>query len=286
MVSRDPGGELSRPLSPRPSPAARARNGPSVLDLVRLSEPPVFPPGGEELYRQIARAVELDSNCIVLDAACGRGLSTEFLANNYGVEAHGLDPDPLLIEEAEARARGSPRGELLHYQAASLDDLPYKDGVFDVAIGEVALAATVSPAAAVHELARVTRPRGAVVLIQLTWTGHVEENRREVLVEHLGAHPLLLVEWKQHLRDAGVVDLHVEDWSDSPSPFRPSIRRPFHDIAEIFSLRQKLSILRRALKRWGWKGLRGAVLREQEIHSILTRQRLLGLTLIRGTKWE
>ena len=32
---------------------------PSVLDLVRLSPEPVFPPGGEGLYRQIALLTEL-----------------------------------------------------------------------------------------------------------------------------------------------------------------------------------------------------------------------------------
>ena len=56
-------------------------------------------------------------------------------------------------------------------------------------------------------------------------TGNVDADRKEQLVQHLGARPMLLVEWKQLLRDAGVVDLHVEDWSDYASPFRPSMGR-------------------------------------------------------------
>jgi SAM-dependent methyltransferase len=257
-----------------------------VLDLVRLSAELVFPPGGESLYRQIARLTDLQPDEVVLDAACGRGISTEFLASTYGVEAHGIDADPLLVEEAEARTRSLEQGARLHFQGGPLGDLPYKDGIFDVAIGEVGLASIVDPGQAVRELARVTRSMGSVVLVQLIWTGHVDEERREILVQHLGARPLLLVEWKQLMRDAGVVDLHVEDWSDYHSPFRPAVTGPFHDIAQIFSLRQKLSILRRAMQRWGWRGVRGAVVREQEIHQLLTRQRVLGLTLIKGTRWE
>lgn len=257
-----------------------------MLDLVRLSPEPVFPPGGEALYRQIARLTDLQPGQDVLDAACGRGISTTFLAAHSHVDAHGVDPDPALIAEAEQRARARSLESSLHFQCGPLDDLPYKDGIFDVSIGEVGLGLSVDPARAVRELARVTKPLGFVVLVELIWTGNVDEARREDLVQHLGARPLLLVEWKQLLRDAGVVDLHVEDWSDQSSPFRPSAGAPFHDLAEIFSLRQKASILRRALNRWGWRGVKGAILREQEIHRLLTRKRVLGLSLIRGTKWN
>ncbi len=258
-----------------------------MLDLVRLSPAPVFPPGGEELYRQIARLVELHEGAEVLDAACGRGITTQFLATNYGVEAAGVDPDERLIREAEQRARQQGEDARLSFQAAPLDDLPYRDGIFDVTIGEIGLAASVDPAAAVRELARVTKPLGAVVLVQLIWTGNVDPRRREILVRHLGARPMILVEWKQLLRDAGVVDLMVEDWSDSPSPFRPAGRTaaPFPDFAEIFTVREKLRILWRAMERWGWGGVRGALVREREIHHLLTRERVLGLSLIKGTRW-
>ena len=274
------------PGSPPPRRTSVRSATPSVLELVRLSTEPVFPPGGEALYREIALQTELARGQIVLDAACGRGLSADFLAASYGVETHGLDPDPALVEEAERRTRDSAHADLLHFQEGDLDDLPYQDGIFDVVIGEVGLASSVDPAKAIRELTRVTRPMGSVVLVQLIWTGDVDEARREILVEYLGARPLLLVEWKQLLREAGVVDLHVEDWSDYASPFRPTIKGPFHDFAEIFSVREKFTILRRAFRRWGWRGVRGAIVREQEVHRLLTRQRVLGLSLIWGTRWS
>ncbi len=276
--------------SPASQPAGTLRaprvGSPSVLDIVRLSPEPVFPPGGEALYRQIALLTGLEPGQDVLDSACGRGVSTSFLAAHYGIDAHGVDPNPALIEEAEQRARAAGLEERLHFQCAPPDDLPYKDGIFDLSIGEVGLGLSKDPARAVRELARVTKPLGFVVLVELIWTGNVDEARREILVQHLGARPLLLVEWKQLLRDAGVVDLHVEDWSDHSSPFRPSPGSAFQDLARIFSLRQKAAILRRAMNRWGWRGVRGAIVREQEIHRLLTRQRVLGLSLIRGTKWN
>jgi SAM-dependent methyltransferase len=238
------------------------------------------------MYRKIALLTEMQVDLEVLDAACGRGISTIFLASMYGVQAFGVDPDPALVKEAESRARERGLTQRVQFDTALPDDLPYTDGTFDIAIGEVALATSFDPARAIRELVRVTRPMGSVVLVQLIWTGNVDAAARERLVEHLGARPMLLVEWKQLLRDAGVVELHVEDWSDYSAPFRPLVTGPFHDIANIFSLRQKLAILRRALRRWGWRGVRGAILREQEIHRLLARERVLGLTLIKGTKWE
>lgn len=276
--------------SPRPDESAQRsapRSAvPSVLDLVRLSTEVVFPPGGQEMYRQIGRLVGLEPGMEVLDAACGRGVVAQFLAQTHGVQGIGVDPDPVLVAEAERRAREAEMGGRLSYESAELDDLPYKDGIFDVAIGELGLAALADPKRAVAELARVTKPLGCVVLVQLIWTGHVDPERREILVQHLGARPLILVEWKQHLRDAGVVDLVVEDWSDAPSPFRPAAGGPFPDFAEIFTLREKLGIMRRALRRWGWRGVRGAIVREREIHRLLTHERVLGLSMIKGVRWS
>ena len=269
-----------------PIPPPPRERGPSMLDLVRLSRETVFPPGGEDLYRRIAQLTDLVPENEVLDAACGRGVSTLYLARTFGVSGVGIDSDRVLVQEAYSRARGADMEGRISFETAPLDDLPFKDGTFDVAIGEIGLAASADPARAVAELARVTRPHGCVVLIQLIWTGHVDPSRREILVQHLGARPMILVEWKQLLRDAGVVDLTVEDWSDAPSPFRPTAGpAPFPDFSEIFSLRERIAILFRAWRRWGWGGVKGAVLREREIHRLLTRERVLGLSMIKGTKW-
>jgi SAM-dependent methyltransferase len=276
----------SRAAADLPIPPPPREGGPSMLDLVRLSRDAVFPPGGEELYRRIAQLTELQPENEVLDAACGRGVSTLYLARTFGISGVGVDSDRVLVQEAYARAREAELDGRMTFETAALDDLPFRDGTFDVAIGEIGLAASADPAQAVAELARVTRPYGCVVLVQLIWTGNVDPTRREILVRHLGARPMILVEWKQLLRDASVVDLAVEDWSDAPSPFRPTAGgAPFPDFSEIFSLRERLAILFRAWRRWGWGGVKGAVLREREIHRLLTRERVLGLSMIKGTKW-
>lgn len=123
-----------------------------------------------------------------------------------------------------------------------------------------------------------------MVLVQLVWTAPVDPERRAVLEAHLGIRPLMLVEWKRLLKEAGVADLHTEDWTDDETAFRPSVAKPFPDFAELFSLPEKIGILRRAWRRWGWTGVRAVLARERAIHRLLTRERVLGLDLLKGVR--
>jgi ubiquinone/menaquinone biosynthesis C-methylase UbiE len=275
-----------REATPRAVSPLAPERGPSMIDLLRLSRSKGFSPGDRVLYRQIAKLTglsESESTVSLLDVPCGRGAVVQFFAQNYAADASGVDPDADAIEVAEQRARDAGLTTQLHFQTASIDDLPYKDEVFDLTIGEIGLARTADPLGAVAELARVTRPAGHVALIGLIWTGHVDDERRQILVQHIGAPPLLLVEWKKALQEANVTDLRVEDWSDQAFPFL--VRgRTFTDLAELSTLFDKLSILQRAWGRWGWRGLKGAVNREHEIRKLLGPERTIGVSLIVGIK--
>jgi SAM-dependent methyltransferase len=255
-----------------------------MLDLVRLSPRRIPPPGGQDLLRQIARLTDLSGESEVLAVACGAGVGLQNFVQELGAHGSGVEVDPQLVERASDWAREAGEAERFSVQTGRPDDLPYRDGIFDVAVGELGLTAQADPAAAVAELVRVTRPGGWVVLIQLVWKAPVEPGRRDILSSHLGVRPLMLVEWKRLLRESGLEDLHSEDWSDAETAFRPQIRKPFPDFAELFSLPEKLGILRRARGKWGWRGVVTAVLRESEVHRLLTRERILGLDLLLGRK--
>lgn len=254
-----------------------------MLDLVRLSSRRLFPPGGEDLYRQVALLTDLGPEKEVLSVASGRGIPLEYFVREYGVHGTGVESDPKLVADAEAHARDQELGPDLSFQEASPGDLPFRDATFDVVVGELALAASVDPGIAVGELARVVRPGGQVILVQLVWKAPVEESRRQILADHLGARPLMMVELRRLLMGAGVEKLHIEDWTEETA-FRRTARKPFPDFAELFSLGEKLSILRRAWRKWGWRGVRTVFQREAEVHRLLTRERLLGLSLVRGIK--
>jgi ubiquinone/menaquinone biosynthesis C-methylase UbiE len=257
---------------------------PSMLDLIRLSPRRIFPPGGVDLFRQVALLTEMSDKDEVLGVACGKGVSLGYFVKELGVTASGVDFDPRMVETAEQWARDEGIADRLQFQSGRSDALPYRDEIFDISIGEIGLANHCDPTEAVRELVRVTKPGGFVVLVQLVWKAPVDEVRQRVLSEHLGARPLMLVEWKRLLREGGVEDVHIEDWSDEQTSFRASRVKPFPDFAELFSLSEKIGVLRRAWRRWGWQGVRTVVTRESEVHRLLTTERILGLDLLRGRK--
>jgi SAM-dependent methyltransferase len=255
-----------------------------MLDLVRLSPRRLFPPGGVELFRHVAVLTELREGQEVLGVACGKGVALEYFAREYGVLAAGVELDARMVEQAEAAVRELGLAGRLQFQQGRSDALPYRDAIFDVSIGEIGLANHCDPGDAVRELVRVTKPGGFVVVVQLVWKAPVDEERQRVLSEHLGARPLMVVEWKRLLAAAGVEELHTEDWSDAGTSFRGGAVKPFPDFAELFSVPEKVGVLRRAWGRWGWDGVRALLAREREVHNLLTHERVLGLSVLRGRR--
>ncbi len=260
------------------------QRSPSMLDLVRLSPRRLFPPGGPDLYRQAARLMDLSPGVELLDVASGLGIPLEFFVREFGVHGTGIEEDPHLLAAAEAHGRGEGLNGRLSFQKASPGDLPFRDETFDAVVGELGLAARVDPKEAIRELARVARPSGRVALIQLVWKAPVDLDRRRILSDHLGARPLMSVEVRRVLMDSDVTDLVTEDWTDEDTAFRQQAKMPFPDFSELFSVREKLGILRRAWGRWGWRGVLTVFQREVEVHRLLTKERLLGLILVTGTK--
>ena len=237
---------------------------------------------GEDLYREVADLTEAKAGTELLVLGSGDGITAEWLAERTGAAVTAVDPDAARVAQAEARRRDSSAEGVVVFEVSPLDDLPHETAVFDAALAEPDVAAANDPARALLELVRVTKPLGHVVALLPTWTSEIDSDDREDLVQRLRLRPRLLVEWKQMLRAAGLVDLVVQDWSDGG----PSTASRTPDAAmPALTWRQKAQITGRAWRRRGWRAARGAVRRELELLEDLSRERALGFQLVVGTKW-
>ncbi|MEO6864779.1 MAG: methyltransferase domain-containing protein [Gemmatimonadaceae bacterium] len=258
----------------------RTTPAPAVLRLVQMAIIDRWRATGEDLYREVARLADIEKGQEIVVAGCGRGVTTEWLAHRTGASVTGVDPDDEDITQAEEHARETGLG--LSYQHAELDDLPYETGVFDAAIGEPEIAAAANTGKAVAELARVTKPMGSVVLLQLTWSSELPASRRELVVERLGLRPRMLVEWKQMLREAGVVDIQVNDWTNECDD---ELAAGGGEASPRLSWQGKLQVMGRALRSSGWAEARQALVRETELLRDLSRERSMNFSIIKGVKW-
>lgn len=266
------------------APDATGPRSPSALELTRIGDGDSLSRGRERLYAHIARRLDLGPSQEFLIVPCGRGETVRFLADSTGAAGAGVDHETSLVDTASQRARHEGLASRTHFDPGADEDLPYQDAVFDVTIGDVGLGGTAHAARAVAELARVTKPMGSVVLIQPVWTQVVEDGRREVLVKRLGFRPFVIQQWKQMLRDAGVVELHAEDLSQTATSRSGDVS--LTGLSDFFLFRDKLHVIYRAAQRWGWRGIYAALSREQELRRLISWERVLGLSLIHGTRWR
>lgn len=267
------------PLKVPPNAPPNVPPAPAVLRLVQELVLGRWRAAGEELYREVAAILEVEPGQEILVSGCGDGTSCEWLAVRTKAAVTGVDSDAEDIEAADEHARERAPHLPLAYQQAPLDDLPHETAVFDASVGEPVLAAAANPARAVAELVRVTKPMGVVVLLQLSWGPGMSADARALLVDRLGLRPHHVVEWKQMLRDAGVVDLQVQDWTDAGD------EAPGVGDSPQLTWQQKMQIVSRAWRRWGWREAREALEREETLLRELSRERALGFQLIRGVKW-
>ena len=97
----------------------------------------------------------------VLDVACGTGIVARAAAERVGSSGRvvGVDLNESMLTVAE---RVCPEVEL---RRADVTALPFEDAIFDVVLCQMALMFFPDPRSAIHEMGRVVKPQGTVVVM-------------------------------------------------------------------------------------------------------------------------
>lgn len=148
--------------------------GAQARDWAELQEQVALP-----LHGAVLDAAWVTRGTRLLDAGCGAGI-VALLASLRGGIVSAIDASATLVEIARSRL---PNNDV---QQADLESLPYADATFDAVVAINSLFYAANPVAAIHELARVTRPGGRVVVT--TW-GPEEQCDYSAAIAALG--PLL-----------------------------------------------------------------------------------------------
>ena len=120
----------------------------------------------EEALVRIIEFAGARSEDTVLDVACGPGIVTCAFAEVVG-QATGIDLTPAMIE----RARALQQDRAISNVAWSIGDvssLPFTDQSFSLVISRYAFHHLTDPVQVFREMKRVCRPRGKVVLVDVT----------------------------------------------------------------------------------------------------------------------
>jgi len=109
------------------------------------------------LSRQLADLAGVRAGQRVIDVGCGPGALTSELVARLGADAvAAVDPSEPFVAAAGARNPG------VDVRRATAEELPFADDTFDAALAQLVVHFMSDPVAGLAEMARVTRPGGAV----------------------------------------------------------------------------------------------------------------------------
>jgi demethylmenaquinone methyltransferase/2-methoxy-6-polyprenyl-1,4-benzoquinol methylase len=117
--------------------------------------------------RRVVRAARLRPGDSVLHVSCGTGVLTALLAERVGPFgwAEGVDTSSRMIEQATDDHHALVQA---HFRVADELALPYEDAAFHAAVMAFALRGNHDVSPRIAELARVVRPGGRIVCLELT----------------------------------------------------------------------------------------------------------------------
>jgi len=116
----------------------------------------------------------------VLDVACGTGENFRLLRGVDSLTAVDLSPAML----AQARRRAGRLGIDVDLREMSAQQLDFPDGTFDTVTTAMTTCTFPDPAAALREMARVTRPDGRLLLVEhgrsrIDWIARLQDRRAD-----------------------------------------------------------------------------------------------------------
>ncbi len=129
----------------------------------------VLHPGGLQATRLMTEKCEISSNMIILDAGCGSGSSSIFLAKHYGCRVVGIDIDPTSLMKAHEKARQKAALDRVAFRLADIDSFTLQDTIFDGAIFQASLIFCKEKARVIRTVSQMIRPGGFLGAVELAW---------------------------------------------------------------------------------------------------------------------
>ena len=126
----------------------------------------------------------LSPDWVVADLACGSGTAALELAP-WVSRVIAVDRSPEMLQAARRRAQGAGN---IHFEEGELERLPMADGACDAALMLLALTQVDDPHLAVDEMARIVKPGGRAVVVDLLRHDR-EEFRRQMEQKRSGFDP-------------------------------------------------------------------------------------------------
>ncbi|WP_017719876.1 methyltransferase domain-containing protein [Kamptonema formosum] len=181
----------------------------------------------EELLSWASLGESLPQN--ILDAGCGIGGSTLYLADKFNASATGITLSPAQVTRATQRAQEAGLSQQVQFQVADALNMPFADNSFDLVWSLESGEHMPNKQKFLQECRRVLKPGGTFIMA--TWchrpldkpAGQLADAERRHLAEiyrvYCLPYVISLPEYDIMSRDAGFQNIRTADWSKAVAPF-------------------------------------------------------------------
>lgn len=116
----------------------------------------------------VAKNLGLKENQVVLDAGCGQGVVSTYLAKKYGSKIFGITLVPFEVKRAQERAKNLGVQGKIQYQVMDYSATNFPDNYFDAIYTTETLSHSPDIRETLKEFIRVLKPGGKIALFEYT----------------------------------------------------------------------------------------------------------------------
>ncbi len=122
----------------------------------------------ELMHDLLAKNLDIKKNQLILDAGCGQGIVSTYLARKYGCKITGITIVPFEIEKADELAKKLRVEDKTEYHLMDYSNTNFQDNQFDAIYTMESFVHTPNIKRTLHEFFRILKPGGRLAMFEYT----------------------------------------------------------------------------------------------------------------------
>ena len=166
-------------------------------------------PGGLQLTKKILSDEEIDETMSILDAGCGTGQTSAYIAQKYHCQVTAMDYNQVMLDKAKKRFSTLNLNLPIEVNHGSVENLA-NNRLFDIILSESVIAFT-DAALSVTAMKNALKPEGVLLAIEMVLEEPLPEAELKSIFEFYGV-PLIRTEseWVNLIKKQGFNHIHIE----------------------------------------------------------------------------
>lgn len=164
-------------------------------------------PGGFALTKKMLKNERIHRHTKILDAGCGTGQTSSYLAKTFSCNVYSIDNHPEMIKKATQRI--TEENLPVKIFKGNIEKLPFSNVSFDYILAESSTAFT-NISKTLKEYFRVLKPSGSLLNIDMTAEQRLNRNEKAEIMKFYEMKDILTEEeWIKAMKRAGFKTVEV-----------------------------------------------------------------------------